>query len=244
MEFTLIGTSSAGGAMRYTEIVHDVASEAGLQVGPAAAAVDATMHALPECLCTSARAELSARLPDLQRSAVHSGSDAEVDSARALVRRAGELLGQQPERTQRLVHTVLVALRRREPQLVARLRLPPDVACLALTTTAGGGGIGPYNQSVPVHGPDVATALRHIPHWSGDEHRLLRDVEAAPGHLEVIADRVRRTAEHLGRSVDVVAVDSHTMVLRIRSPEVQGVTGLDLRLASEVERTLEHMQFT
>jgi uncharacterized protein (DUF2267 family) len=228
--------------MRYTEIVHDVAAEAGLQAGPAAEAVDATMLALLECLSTPARAELCDRLPALQRSATHSGPDVEVDSARALVRRAGEFLRQQPERAQCLVHAVLVALRRREPQLVAWLRLRPDVACLALTTAEGGGGIGPCNQSVPLFGPDVTTALRHIPHWSGDERQLLRNVEAPPGHLEVVADQVRRTVAHLGRSVEAVNVDSRTMLLRVRSPEVQGVTGLDLRLASEIEWALEHAQ--
>jgi uncharacterized protein (DUF2267 family) len=228
--------------MRYTEIVHDVANEAGLRVGPAAEAVDATMLALLRCVRTSARAELRARLPARQRSAVHSGSGVEADSARALVRRTGQLLRQPPERAQCLVHAVLVALRRREPQLVARLRLPPDVAGLAMTTTEGGGGIGPFNQSVPLFGPDIAIALRHMPHWSGDERRLLRNVVAPPGRLEAIADRVRRTVAHLGQSVEVVNIDSRTMVLRVRSPEVQGVTALDLRLASEIEWMLEHRQ--
>jgi uncharacterized protein (DUF2267 family) len=228
--------------MRYTEILHDVANEAGLRTGQAAEAVDATMLALLECVRTSARAELSACLPDPQRSAARGGSDGEVDTARALVRHAGDFLRQQPERAQCLVHAVLLALRRREPQLFSRLRLPPDVASLAMTTTEGGGGIGPYNESVPLFGPDITTALRHMPHWSGDEHRLLRSVVAPPGHLEAIADRVRRTVEHLGRSVEVADVDSCTMVLRVRSPEVQGVTGLDLRLASQIERTLQRAQ--
>jgi hypothetical protein len=228
--------------MRYTEIVHDVANEAGLRTGAAAEAVDATMLALLECVRTSARSELSACLSDRRPSAGHGGTDAETDSARALVRRAGELLRQQAERAQCLVHAVLVALRRREPQLVARLRLPPDVAGLAVTTTEGGGGIGPFNRSVPLFGPDITTALRHMRHWSGDEHQLLRSVVAPPGCLEAIAERVRRTVAHLGQSVDVVDIDSSTMVLRVRSPEVQGVTGLDLRLASEIEWTLEHPQ--
>jgi uncharacterized protein (DUF2267 family) len=224
--------------MRYTEIVHDVANEAGLQAGSAAEAVDATMLALLECVRTSAGAELSAR----QDAAVHSGSDVEADNARALVRHAGKLLRQQPEKAQCLVHAVLVALRRREPQLVARLHFPPDVADLAVTTAEGGGGIGPFNESVPLFGPDITTALRHMRHWRGDERQLLRNVVAPPGCLDAIADLVRRTVAHLGRSVEVVDVDSCTLVLRVRSPEVQGVTGLDLRLASEIEWTLEHRQ--
>jgi uncharacterized protein (DUF2267 family) len=225
--------------MRYTEIVHDVANEAGLRVAPAAEVVDATLLALLECVRSSAQTELSACLPAPQRAAVHNGSDVEVDTARALVRHAGECLCQQPERAQCLVHAVLLALRRREPQLFARLRLPPDVVRLAMTTTEGGGGIGPCNESVPLFGPDISTALRHIPHWHGDERRLLRNVVAPPGRLEAVADRVRRTVAHLGRSVEVSSVDSCTMVLRVRSPDVQGVTGLDLRLASQIEQTLE-----
>ncbi len=229
--------------MRHTEIVQDVANEAGLRAGSAAEAVDATMLALLGCLRTPARAELCAGLPALQRSAVRS-SDGEADSARALVRRVGEHLRQPPERAQCLVQSVLVAFCRREPQLAARLRLPPDVAGLATTTAEGGGGIGPYNQSVPLFGPDIATALRHIPHWSGDERQLLRNVEASPGYLEAIADDVRRTGARFGRSVEVVGVDSRTMVLRVRSPEVQGVTGLDLRLASEIESALARPWFS
>jgi uncharacterized protein (DUF2267 family) len=225
--------------MRYTEIVHDVANEAGLRTGSAAEAVDATMLALLECVRTSARAELSACLPVRQRPAGRGGADGEADSARALVRRVEAFLRQPPERAQCLVHTVLVAIVQREPQLAARLRLPPDVAGLAVTTAAGGGGIGPYNESVPLFGPDITTALRYIPHWSGDERGLLRHVEAAPERLEDIAGEVLRTVGRLGRSVEVVGVDSRTMVLRVHSPEVQGVTALDLRLAAELESMLE-----
>jgi pterin-4a-carbinolamine dehydratase len=223
--------------MQYEEIVHDVAHRTGGEAALAAKAVDATMSALVGCLQTDVRAAFGTLLPGRLRasSGKSSTSDTAPDSVRALVWRVAQLLHRPAEQAQFLAHTVLVALREREPQLSRALRLEQDVDRFATATESGGGGIGPFNHSVPLFGPDVTVALRHMPNWSGNERQLVRRVTAAGHSVDIALMQVQQLAARLGRAVDIVRVDDHIADIRISSGEVQGVTALDLDLARQIE---------
>lgn len=230
----------SGVLMRYADIVHDVAHRINGEPTLAAEAVDATMVALAGCLQTGARAAFCTMLPGRVQAPGDTPcpADGKPDSARALVWHVAQSLDRPPEQAQFLAHTVLVALRDCEPQLSQALHLPQDVDRFGTAAESGGGGIAPFNRSVPLFGPDIAIALRHLPHWRGDERQIVRRVTSRADHLGLALGRVQELTARLGRALDIVRVDDETAVIRISSDEVQGVTALDLDLARQIEAAL------
>lgn len=186
-------------AVKYSELLGDVARMTGTDAGIARAAAEATMTALARALPEPDRARLLRVLPaELTNDFPVTGGPRDW-SAREFVREVS-LLGRRPPEQARLrAQAVLSALADQEPDLVAGLHLPDEVRALFDPPGAGGGVYGPTGHAAPLTAGEVAAALETLPDWTGDTRGLRRTIVLPPDNLERVLARVRLLRENLGR---------------------------------------------
>jgi 4a-hydroxytetrahydrobiopterin dehydratase len=81
--------------------------------------------------------------------------------------------------------------------------------------------------------PLVDDTLQSLPGWSGDRHTLWREFHLPPRLDEELRSRVDVDATAMGHPADVERVDGGTRFV-LTTPEVGGVTELDVALASHI----------
>jgi pterin-4a-carbinolamine dehydratase/uncharacterized protein (DUF2267 family) len=226
----------------HERLVEQVATEANLSGAEEATHVARTILAeLSLRLDMPDRRRLQQALPAADRDAAYATAPVRPPEASELFRDIGEHLDAPPERARYLARTVLSTLRESEPTVADELsaHLPPDVADLFSEPEPDALRRNPRTATpAPLTAAEAGDALRTRPAWSGDHLRLERTVSLADDQVQPLLRRVDRAARRIPHRFDhLITEGAVTFVLHTRS--VGAVTELDLRLADEIDATVD-----
>ncbi|MFB9236494.1 DUF2267 domain-containing protein [Plantactinospora siamensis] len=224
--------------IRYRDLVEGVGRRTGEEFREARAGAEATVRALAAALVERDRERLLDAVPGELRGSDAGGVDRHRDLAGFLAEVA-RLCRRTPEQARYQAQATLAALAEQDPELVGSLELPPGLTDLIGPLPAGGDGVAPGGGTAPLPGPELAAALADLPYWSVEGHGLVRTIELPPENLDRVLQRLAGLKPASGRGPSIGRPGPGSAVLTVRTRRVDGVTGLDVALAHDVDAAIE-----
>lgn len=229
----------------YSDLLSGVAERAGLErAEQARTATAAVLTAVAQYGQPQGRAALADVLPSQFAEVIKATTRRDSGNVADFLGLVASAASTTPERARYLSQAVLSYLADVESQATQRLRadLPDEFADLF---TPPGQGPPPERAATAANDvptqltPDeVTAALRRLPGWEGDTHRLRRTVALPPGHDRLVLDRIRQAEADLNHHAErAEGPDGLTITVWTHSRGL--VTDLDVRLAQRISEAIE-----
>ena len=231
--------------LRYKDFIDAVRERlGGVGMTEARQAVARTVGGLVLWLPREERPALRDALPaplrpaDIEDAAVVGGD------APAFVRFVAGREGRPPELVRYEVQAVLSALAALEPDEAARIRRSLPDGFAELFAAPGGGppvdlAAGPGVPPAELTDDDVRALLRRLPAWTGDRHRLSREVAPPDYVAEQLFTRLRELELSTGRRAVVTEQPDGSYRIEVWTHSENLVTDLDVPFVIAVEHLLE-----
>ena len=231
--------------LRYKDFIDAVRERlGGVGMTEARQAVARTVGGLVLWLPREERPALRDALPaplrpaDIEDAAVVGGD------APAFVRFVAGREGRPPELVRYEVQAVLSALAALEPDEAARIRTSLPDSFAELFAAPGGGppvdlAAGPGVPPAELTDDDVRALLRRLPAWTGDRHRLSREVAPPDYVAEQLFTRLRELELSTGRRAVVTEQPDGSYRIEVWTHSENLVTDLDVPFVIAVEHLLE-----
>ncbi|ASW57664.1 DUF2267 domain-containing protein [Plantactinospora sp. KBS50] len=224
--------------IRYRELVQGVGRRTGEDFPDARSGAEATVRALAAALLEPDRELLLDAVP----AELHGTGAGQVSRRRDLagfLAEVARLCRRTPEQARYQAQATLAALAEQDPELVAALDLPADLADLRSPLPVGADGPAPGGGTAPLPGPELALALAALPYWSVQEHALVRSIELPPDNLDRVLQRLARIKPETGRGPSIGRPAAGSAVLTVRTRRGAGITALDVALAHQVDAAID-----
>jgi uncharacterized protein (DUF2267 family)/pterin-4a-carbinolamine dehydratase len=194
--------------IRYESLIEGIRHRARLGEDPDAGAVAAVvLNALAQTLPPPLRKQLAGQLPGSLDQTVDVATPIQDVPAATVMKAIADRLGVDGARAEFLAYAVVDELRTQDAALVDEVfgQLPDDVASAVRDIGMPPDRAVSVDPGMPLRlGPDdVATRLRALPDWSGDEHHIERTIEVPVEWAEPISRRAERVAHRANDHVHV-----------------------------------------